>query len=77
MAEGVADVRLNRPDKMNALDHAMFEALVEAGDALAARPAVRAVVLSGEGRGSAPASTSRASWRWRRRRAAAAAAARC
>ena len=25
--DGVADVRLNRPDKMNALDNAMFEAL--------------------------------------------------
>ena len=38
---GVADVRLNRPDKLNALDLAMFEALVDAGDALAA-DAVRA-----------------------------------
>ena len=47
---GVADVRLNRPDKMNALDDAMFEALIETGDALAAEPAVRCVVLSGEGR---------------------------
>jgi enoyl-CoA hydratase/carnithine racemase len=48
---GVADVRLNRPDKMNALDAAMFTALVEAGDAIAADRRVRAVVLSGEGRG--------------------------
>ena len=48
---GVADVRLNRPDKINALDNAMFEALAEAGEALKADPAVRAVVLSGEGRG--------------------------
>jgi enoyl-CoA hydratase/carnithine racemase len=48
---GVADVRLNRPDKINALDPAMFEALVETGAALAANPSVRAVVLSGEGRG--------------------------
>lgn len=48
--EGVADVRLNRPDKMNALDDAMFRALEEAGETLAADPAVRAVVLSGEGR---------------------------
>ncbi|MEM7288630.1 MAG: crotonase/enoyl-CoA hydratase family protein [Actinomycetota bacterium] len=47
---GVADVRLNRPDKMNALDDAMFEALIETGDALAAEPSVRCVVLSGEGR---------------------------
>ena len=28
---GVADVRLNRPDKMNALDPAMFRAIAEAG----------------------------------------------
>jgi enoyl-CoA hydratase/carnithine racemase len=48
---GVADVRLNRPDKINALDPAMFEALVETGEALKKDPSVRAVVLSGEGRG--------------------------
>jgi len=48
--EGVADVRLNRPEKMNALDPAMFEALVETGRALAAEPSLRVVVLSGEGR---------------------------
>lgn len=48
---GVADVRLNRPEKMNALDPAMFEALAEAGAHLAAEPGVRAVVLTGEGRG--------------------------
>src|SRR5512135_1304880 len=48
--DGIADVRMNRPDKMNALDPAMFEALVETGKALAADKALRAVVLSGEGR---------------------------
>ncbi len=48
--DGVADVRLNRPEKMNALDTAMFSELVEAGRTLADNPAVRAVVLSGEGR---------------------------
>ncbi len=47
---GVADVRLNRADKMNALDPAMFQALSEAGKSLAADPDVRAIVLSGEGR---------------------------
>jgi enoyl-CoA hydratase/carnithine racemase len=47
---GVADVRLNRPDKMNALDPAMFRALAETAAALAAEPSLRAVVLSGEGR---------------------------
>ncbi|HEY9558196.1 MAG TPA: crotonase/enoyl-CoA hydratase family protein [Acidimicrobiales bacterium] len=48
---GIADVRLNRPDKINALDPAMFAAVVEAGESLKADPSVRAVVLSGEGRG--------------------------
>ena len=48
---GVADVRLNRPDKINALDPAMFAAIVEAGEALKSDRSVRAVVLSGEGRG--------------------------
>ncbi len=47
---GVADVRLNRPEKLNALDSAMFEGLVAAGGELASEPSVRAVVLSGEGR---------------------------
>jgi enoyl-CoA hydratase/carnithine racemase len=47
---GVADVRLNRPEKMNALDPAMFDGLIEAGETVKADPSVRAVVLSGEGR---------------------------
>lgn len=50
VAEGVAQVRLTRPDKMNALDPAMFEALVATGTSLIGRDDVRAVVLSGEGR---------------------------
>ncbi len=50
LQDGVADVRMNRPDKLNALDTAMFEGLVTAGRELAANPAVRAVVLSGNGR---------------------------
>jgi enoyl-CoA hydratase/carnithine racemase len=48
--DGVADVRLVRVDKMNALDNAMFEALVETGERLKAEKGLRAVVLSGEGR---------------------------
>jgi enoyl-CoA hydratase/carnithine racemase len=48
--DGVADVRMVRVDKMNALDNAMFEALVSAGERLKTEPGVRAVVLSGEGR---------------------------
>ena len=50
ISEGVADVRLVRADKMNALDAAMFDALVAASDRLAQEKGVRAVVLSGEGR---------------------------
>ncbi len=48
--EGVADVRLFRADKMNALDAAMFQALIQTGERLCANRQVRAVVLSGEGR---------------------------
>jgi enoyl-CoA hydratase/carnithine racemase len=47
---GVADVRMNRPDKLNALDMAMMRSLIDAGTDVAADSAVRAVVLSGEGR---------------------------
>jgi len=47
---GVADVRLNRPEKLNALDPAMFKALADTGEALKTERSVRAVVLSGEGR---------------------------
>ncbi len=50
VADSVAHVRLNRPDKMNALDGAMFAAIAEAGASVAADTSVRAVVLSGEGR---------------------------
>jgi enoyl-CoA hydratase/carnithine racemase len=50
MADGVADVRMVRADKMNALDAAMFEALVETSDRLSRENGLRAVVLSGEGR---------------------------
>ena len=48
--EGIADVRLVRSDKMNALDHRMFDAIEQAGEQLRADPGIRVVVLSGEGR---------------------------
>jgi enoyl-CoA hydratase/carnithine racemase len=50
VVDGIADVRLNRPDKLNALDPAMFVAIADAGAKLAGDRSVRAVVLSGEGR---------------------------
>ena len=49
--DGIADVRLNRPDKLNAVDGGMFKALGEAGESLKHDSSVRVVVLSGEGRG--------------------------
>ena len=51
LEDGVADVRLIRADKMNALDPAMFEGIIEAAGQLATLKGLRAVVLSGEGRG--------------------------
>jgi len=45
----VAEVRINRPDKMNAVDGSVFEGLAEAGDELRTDRTVRAVVLTGEG----------------------------
>jgi enoyl-CoA hydratase/carnithine racemase len=48
---GVAHVRLTRPDKLNALDGALFQAIVDPGEALKGDRSVRVVVLSGEGRG--------------------------
>jgi len=48
--DGVAHVQLARPDKLNALDIAMFEALCAAGDQLKSDPSLRCVVLSGQGR---------------------------
>src|ERR1700676_217863 len=50
ISEGVADVRLVRADKMNALDAAMFDALVATSGRLSREKGLRAVVLSGEGR---------------------------
>lgn len=50
MSDGVADVRLVRGDKMNALDAAMFEALVDTADRLKSQKGLRTVVLSGEGK---------------------------
>jgi enoyl-CoA hydratase/carnithine racemase len=49
ITDGIADVRLNRPDKRNALDGAMFAGLVAAGERLRSERGVRAVVVSGEG----------------------------
>jgi enoyl-CoA hydratase/carnithine racemase len=50
VTDHVAEVRLNRPEKRNGLDLAMFEAIVAAGQRVANDKSVRAVVLSGEGK---------------------------
>jgi enoyl-CoA hydratase/carnithine racemase len=47
---GVCHVQLNRPEKMNALDPAMFEAIIGAIDELSGRSDIRVAVVSGEGR---------------------------
>lgn len=49
VADHVATVTLARPEKHNALDVAMFEALIGASERLSTQPGVRAVVLHGEG----------------------------
>ncbi|GAA2007056.1 enoyl-CoA hydratase-related protein [Brevibacterium samyangense] len=48
--DGLAHVRLNRPDSLNSLTREVFEDLVEIGTSLLDAPTVNAVVLSGEGR---------------------------
>jgi enoyl-CoA hydratase/carnithine racemase len=50
MVDGIAEVRLNRPDKLNALDSEAFEAIAGIGERLKTDPSVRVVVLSGAGR---------------------------
>lgn len=49
-AEGVATVTMVRADKHNALDQAMFDALIRAAEQVAADPSIRAVVLHGDGK---------------------------
>ena len=50
LKDGIADVRLIRAGKMNALDPAMFEGILAAGDQLRGMKGLRCVVLSGEGK---------------------------
>jgi 2-(1,2-epoxy-1,2-dihydrophenyl)acetyl-CoA isomerase len=50
LADGVATVTLNRPEAMNALDIATKDLLLETLQQVAQDPAVRCVVLTGNGR---------------------------
>jgi enoyl-CoA hydratase/carnithine racemase len=49
VADHVAVVTLTRPEKHNALDLAMFDAIIGAAARLAEEPSLRAIVLCGEG----------------------------
>ena len=51
VTDGIADVRLNRPEKYNAISPEMFQALNAAGNELMHANDVRVVVLSGNGQG--------------------------
>src|SRR3990170_5759222 len=48
---GVATMRMNRPDRMNAYDFEMGKELLDAVSALGDDPGVRCIVLTGSGRG--------------------------
>jgi len=49
VSDAIALLTLNRPEKLNALDHALIDALSAALHALEADPQVRAVILTGSG----------------------------
>ena len=48
--DGVVELQLARADKMNALDPAMFDALIDAGERLRSDTEARVVVISGRGK---------------------------
>jgi len=50
VADGVATITLNRPDKLNAFNEAMHHALAQALDRIEADPTIRALLLTGAGR---------------------------
>ena len=50
VAEGVATVTLNRPDRLNAVNTTVIRELVEAFDRADGDDAVRAVIVTGAGR---------------------------
>jgi enoyl-CoA hydratase/carnithine racemase len=49
VAEGIATLRLNRPERRNAIDDATRGLMIEALEAAGADPAVRALVITGTG----------------------------
>ena len=48
--QGIAEIRLNRPDKSNAMNDAMWQEIRQAAEWVDATPAARVAILSGEGR---------------------------
>jgi 2-(1,2-epoxy-1,2-dihydrophenyl)acetyl-CoA isomerase len=51
VAEGVATITLNRPERLNAMNAELLEEALEAVEAAASDDSVRAVILTGAGRG--------------------------
>jgi enoyl-CoA hydratase len=50
LADGIAEVRLNRPDKSNAMNDAMWQEIRQAFEWVDATPGARVAILSGEGK---------------------------
>ncbi len=50
ITDGIAVVTLNRPDRLNAIDFEMLDALTDTLNGLAENPAARSVVLAGAGK---------------------------
>jgi len=50
LADHVAEVRLNRPERSNAMNEAMWQEIRQAFDWIDATPAARVAILAGEGR---------------------------
>ncbi|MEM9241663.1 MAG: enoyl-CoA hydratase-related protein, partial [Pseudomonadota bacterium] len=48
--DGIAHLRMNAPERLNALSDAMLAALQDQFDALQSDRSIRAVILSGEGK---------------------------
>ena len=50
LEQGIAEIRLNRPDKSNAMNDAMWQEIRQAFDWVDATPEARVAILSGAGR---------------------------
>ena len=50
LSEHIAEIRLNRPDKSNAMNEAMWQEIRQACDWVDATPEARVAILSGEGK---------------------------